>query len=97
MVAMWVANAVNLALNIVLVPDMLGLGVHGAMASAWATFGARTALAVFLVIFILRLPEAKDGVCSPSQNATARSRSNRSASASGPDRRTSSRSAPLRP
>ncbi len=59
MVAMWVANAVNLALNIVLVPDMLGLGVHGAMASAWATFGARTALAVFLVIFILRLPEAK--------------------------------------
>jgi len=59
MVAMWVANAVNLALNIVLVPDMLGLGMHGAMASAWATFGARMALAIFLVIFILRLPEAK--------------------------------------
>jgi len=59
MVAMWVANAVNLALNVVLVPDMLGLGLHGAMASAWATFGARTALAVFLVIFILRLPEAR--------------------------------------
>ncbi len=59
MVAMWVANAVNLALNIVLVPDMLGLGVDGAIASAWATFGARMALAVFLVIFILRLPEAK--------------------------------------
>ena len=59
MVAMWVANAVNLALNIVLVPDMLGIGLHGAMASAWATFGARTALAIFLVIFILRLPEAR--------------------------------------
>ena len=59
MVAMWVANAVNLALNIVLVPDMLGLGMLGAMASAWATFGARLALAIFLVIFILRLPEAK--------------------------------------
>lgn len=59
MVAMWVANAVNLALNLLLVPDILGLGVHGAQASAWATFGARMALAIFLVIFILRLPEAR--------------------------------------
>jgi len=59
MVAMWVANAVNLALNLVLVPDLFGLGVHGAVASAWATFGARTALAIFLVVFILRLPEAR--------------------------------------
>ena len=59
MVAMWVANAVNLGLNLLLVPDILGLGLHGAQASAWATFGARMALAVFLVIFILRLPEAK--------------------------------------
>jgi MATE family multidrug resistance protein len=59
MVAMWVANAVNLALNLLLVPDILGLGLHGARASAWATFGARMALAVFLVIFILRLPEAR--------------------------------------
>ncbi|WP_313103890.1 MATE family efflux transporter [Brevundimonas sp.] len=60
MVAMWVANAVNLALNLLLVPDILGLGMHGAQASAWATFGARVALAIFLVIFILRLPEAKE-------------------------------------
>ena len=59
MVAMWVANAVNLALNLVLVPDLFGLGVHGAVASAWATFGARTALAVFLAVYILRLPEAR--------------------------------------
>ena len=59
MVAMWVANAVNLGLNLLLVPDILGLGLHGAQASAWATFGARMALAVFLVIFSLRLPEAK--------------------------------------
>nr|WP_314429599.1 MATE family efflux transporter [uncultured Brevundimonas sp.] len=59
MVAMWVANAVNLGLNLLLVPDILGLGLHGAQASAWATFGARMALAVFLVVFILRLPEAK--------------------------------------
>ena len=59
MVAMWVANAVNLGLNLLLVPDILGLGMHGAQASAWATFGARMALAIFLVIFILRLPEAR--------------------------------------
>ena len=57
--AMWVANGVNIGLNLLLVPDLLGLGVDGAIASAWATFGARTALAVFLVIYILRLPEAK--------------------------------------
>ncbi|MNJ24402.1 Multidrug resistance protein NorM [compost metagenome] len=59
MVAMWVANAVNLGLNLLLVPDLLGIGLNGAVASSWATFGARTALAVFLVIFILRLPEAR--------------------------------------
>jgi len=57
--AMWVANGVNLALNLLLVPDLLGLGFDGAFASAWATFGARAALAVFLVIYILRLPEAR--------------------------------------
>ncbi|MFU1839377.1 polysaccharide biosynthesis C-terminal domain-containing protein, partial [Enterococcus faecium] len=56
--AMWVANGVNVALNLLLVPDLLNLGVDGAAASAWATFGARTALAVFLVIYIVRLPEA---------------------------------------
>lgn len=56
--AMWIANGVNLGLNLVLVPDLLGIGESGAVASAWATFGARTALAVFLVIYILRLPEA---------------------------------------
>lgn len=66
MIAMWVANGVNLALNLVLVPDLLGLGVNGAVASAWATFGARAALAAFLVVFILRLPEARAlGVFSP--------------------------------
>ncbi|MFC5342511.1 MATE family efflux transporter [Brevundimonas staleyi] len=61
MVAMWVANAVNLALNLLLVPDILGLGLglHGATASCWATFSARAALAIFLVIYIVRLPEAR--------------------------------------
>lgn len=57
--AMWVANGVNLALNLVLVPDLLGIGWSGAAASAWATFFARLSLAVFLVWYILRLPEAR--------------------------------------
>lgn len=57
--AMWIANGVNLALNLLLVPDILGLGIDGAFASAWPTFFARAALAVFLVIYILRLPEAR--------------------------------------
>ncbi len=59
MAAMWVANGVNLALNLLLVPDLLGLGLHGAAASCWATFAARAALAIFLVIYIVRLPEAR--------------------------------------
>ncbi|CAN5224065.1 MATE family efflux transporter [soil metagenome] len=57
--AMWIANGVNLALNLLLVPDVLGLGVDGAVASAWATFAARTSLAVFLIVYIVRLPEAR--------------------------------------
>lgn len=59
MVAMWVANGVNLALNLWLVPGLSGFPVEGAVASAWATFGARFALAAFLIIWILRLPEAR--------------------------------------
>jgi MATE family multidrug resistance protein len=57
--AMWVANGINLALNLLLVPDLLGIGMDGAVASAWATFFARTSLAVFLIIYIVRLPEAR--------------------------------------
>lgn len=57
--AMWIANGVNLALNLLLVPDILGIGVDGAVASAWATFFARTSLAVFLLVYIVRLPEAR--------------------------------------
>jgi len=59
MVAMWIANGVNLALNLLLVPDILGIGLFGAEASAWATFFARGSLAIFLVIYIARLPEAR--------------------------------------
>lgn len=57
--AMMIANIINIGLNLLLVPDLMGLGVDGAAASAWATFGARAALAAFLIAYILRLPEAK--------------------------------------
>lgn len=47
---MWAANAVNLGLNWLWVPE------HGAIGSAWATFGARVflALAILVCIWFLR-------------------------------------------
>jgi MATE family multidrug resistance protein len=59
MTAMWLANGVNLALNLWLVPGGSGLPVEGAVGSAWATFGARLALCVLLVAWVARLPEAR--------------------------------------
>jgi len=49
-VVMWLANGVNLALNLWWVPE------HGAIGSAWATVGARVFLAgaLLLCIFLLR-------------------------------------------
>lgn len=58
MAAMWVANGVNLALNLWLVPGGSPFPVEGAVASAWATFFARLSLAVFIVGYILRMREA---------------------------------------
>lgn len=51
-VAMWSANGVNLVLNLLLVPRF------GAEGSAWCTVGARAFLAIVLVTWILRLPDA---------------------------------------
>lgn len=59
MVAIWVANGVNLAMNLWLVPGDSGLPVAGAEASAWATFAARGALVVFLVVYILRMADVR--------------------------------------
>ena len=53
MIAMWAANFVNLALNLWLVPGTSGLGVEGAVASAWSTFGARIGLLLFLAAYVL--------------------------------------------
>ncbi len=52
-VVMWLANGVNLALNLWWVPE------HGAQGSAWATVGARVFLAAALLICIYML---RDGV-----------------------------------
>ncbi len=52
MIAMWGANAVNLGLNLWLVPGHSGFPVEGAVASGWATFVSRTALLVFVWVLI---------------------------------------------
>src|SRR5690606_15712365 len=52
-IVMWVANAVNLVLNLVLVPKF------GAVGSACATLGARVCLAGVLWIWVWRLDEAR--------------------------------------
>ncbi|WP_394763129.1 MATE family efflux transporter [Phenylobacterium sp.] len=56
--AMWIANAVNLGVDLVLVPGLFGLPAMGAMGGAWATTIARTFLAVFMLSYILFMPEA---------------------------------------
>jgi MATE family multidrug resistance protein len=57
--AMWIANAVNLALDLVFVPGAFGLPALGAVGGGVATLGARTALAVFTLAYIARMPQAR--------------------------------------
>ncbi len=57
--AMWIANAINLALDLILVPGTFGLPALGAMGGAWATTGARTFLAVAMLGYIALMPEAR--------------------------------------
>jgi MATE family multidrug resistance protein len=57
--AMWIANAVNLALDLWLVPGAFGAPPLGAVGAAWGTFGARTVLMVLLLAYIVRLPHAR--------------------------------------
>jgi multidrug resistance protein, MATE family len=51
--AMWAANLLNLGLNLLWVP------AHGAIGSAWATFGARVFLVSVLGTWALCMPDAK--------------------------------------
>jgi multidrug resistance protein, MATE family len=57
--AMWIANGINLALDLVLVPGHFGLPALGAIGGACATTGARTFLAVFMLAYIALMPEAR--------------------------------------
>ena len=57
--AMWIANGVNLALDLLLVPGTFGLPALGAVGGAWATTGARTFLTIFMLVYIARMPEAR--------------------------------------
>jgi MATE family multidrug resistance protein len=59
-VMMWVANGVNLALDLLLVPGTFGLPALGAVGGACATTGARTFLAVAVLIYIARMPGARE-------------------------------------
>jgi MATE family multidrug resistance protein len=58
-VAMWIANLLNLAVNLLLVPGTFGLPALGAVGAAWATFVARTAFALMLAVLIVRLKDAR--------------------------------------
>jgi MATE family multidrug resistance protein len=60
MALMWIANAVNLAIDLVLVPGRFGLPALGAMGGAWATFGARIVMAVGALSYIALMPEARE-------------------------------------
>jgi MATE family multidrug resistance protein len=57
--AMWIANGINLALDLLLVPGAFGLPALGAVGGACATTGARTFLAVAMLGYIALMPEAR--------------------------------------
>jgi len=59
MVLMWVANGLNLALDLVLVPGGLGLAPMGASGAALATFSSRTFLAVATVGYAFGMKDAR--------------------------------------
>ncbi|HJV41119.1 MATE family efflux transporter [Caulobacter sp.] len=58
-IAMWLANGVNLAVNLLLVPGLFGLPAMGATGAAWSTFVARTFLTIVLGVYVLRMKDAR--------------------------------------
>ena len=59
MVAMWVANAINLALALWLVPGTSPFPVQGAVAAAWVTLVARLCLLAMLAWWVWRWPQSR--------------------------------------
>lgn len=69
-VFMWIANLINLLALLVLVPGTFGLPALGASGAAIATLIARGMLTLALVVFILKMPEARRlGVFTPAAPA----------------------------
>lgn len=60
MVLMWVANGVNLAIDLTLVPGHPGIPAFGAMGGGFATLGARTFLSLALAIYVIRMKDARE-------------------------------------
>jgi MATE family multidrug resistance protein len=58
MVAMWIANLVNLVLALWIVPGTSPFPVSGAVAAGWVTLVARCALLLMLAAWIWRWPQA---------------------------------------
>jgi MATE family multidrug resistance protein len=72
MAAMWAANAVNLAVDLILVPGRFGLPAMGAVGAGWATFTARGFLAVVLLAYVFRMKSAATlGLHAPARDGPA--------------------------
>ncbi len=71
MLAMWAANAVNLALDLVLVPGGFGLPALGAVGSGWATLSARFVWVAVLAVLAARIPEGRALFRRPARDPTA--------------------------
>ncbi|MEY2884089.1 MAG: hypothetical protein RL490_1813 [Pseudomonadota bacterium] len=73
-IAIWASNAVNLVLNLWLVPGDSGFGIDGAVASAWSTFLSRLFFLAIVVLLIARWREARAlGVFTPAPRNKAAS------------------------
>jgi MATE family multidrug resistance protein len=59
MLLMWVANILNLGVDLVLVPGRFGVHPMGAMGATLATFSARTFLALATLAYIVLMPDAR--------------------------------------
>lgn len=58
-VFMILANVVNLAVNLVLVPGHFGLPAMGASGASWATLASRVFLTAIVLIYIAAMPDAR--------------------------------------
>ncbi len=60
LVIMWIANVVNLAVDLLVVPGTFGLPALGAVGGGVATFIARSVIAGATLAYIWRMPDARE-------------------------------------